>query len=182
MARFSDQRVAAILAGKRDFGIYPFPGLEGVEVAIRVLTDYELDQCRLAAQKWVRDQCKRRGWKTEAAVEVDPQLLDRAIERELLWWACYDSETVSDDEPVRFFEKSLDVGKLDQTQIAALTSAYIERQQWTTPLLQADDEEVDELIEALGKAQVPEVFLGRYAPSTLSRLLITLASRLRSET
>ena len=180
MAKFSDDRIRSIIEGPRAFRVYEFPGAEGVEVAVRCLTEAEVDSCRVAAQTHVREQAKKRGWKPEAMVEIDPHCFDRAIERAVVWRSMFDSETISGDDPGRFFDSPKDVATLDSVTLTTLSSLYIEHQEWVSPLALLPQEEVDELVESMGKGPAASVFLGRCAPSTLRHFVISLASALRS--
>lgn len=180
MAKFSDERVRAIIAGPRAFRTYLFPGSDDLRIAMRVLTEAELDECRLAAQTELRDRAKSRGWDSSGVVDVDPELLSRMIERHIVFRATYDPDTIDGDDPVRFFSVPKDVTQLDSVTATKLSELYLEHQEWCSPLRQMSAEDVDALVDALGKAQMPEVFLGAFAPSMLRRFAISLASRLRA--
>lgn len=49
-------RLEQIQRGRRAFEIIDFPGREDVQVALRVLTEYEIDLCRIEAWKYVRKE------------------------------------------------------------------------------------------------------------------------------
>lgn len=185
MAKFGDERVRAVIEGPRAFRAYPFPGDTGdepVRVAMRVLTESELDECRMAAQSELRDRAKTRGWAPESMIDVDPELMQRATERHIIFRATYDVDTIESKDPARFFATPAEVASLDSVTTTALAALYLEHQEWCSPLRQMSDEEIEELTAALGKSQMPEVFLGAFAPSTLRRFALSLACRLRSET
>lgn len=185
MAGFSDERIRAIIEGKKTPRAYPFPGTteaDEVSIGIRTLTEHELDGCRSAAQRFVRATAKKRGWKVESYVEVDPAVLDRAVEHEVIWRATLDPETLEDKDPARFFESVDVVRKLDSVTTTMLASLYLEHQEWTNPLLTISQDAVEELVEQLGKVPAPQVFLHEFAPNTLRRFVISMASILRSET
>lgn len=179
MAGFNNDRISGILMGSRSMRIYPFPGHRDITIAVRLLSDGELDDVRAAAQAVVRDQAKKRGWKPEAMVEIDPDCHQRAIERHIVFRSMFDPETIQNDDPARFFETPEDVAKLDSSTVTMLMHLYLEHQEWVNPLEVLDQEQVDELIDALGKASAPEVFLAGFAPNTLRRFAISMASRLR---
>lgn len=141
-----------------------------------------MDGCRVAAQEAVRKMARKRGWKPEHYLEIDPHAFDRAIERQVTFRSTFDPETIEDSDPVRFFESPEDIQKLDTVTTTALVGLYLEHQEWVSPLALLEDEEVDELTAALGKEPEPEVYLARFAPSTLRRCVISLASRLRGST
>lgn len=181
MAKFSDAQFHAIIAGKRHFNTYPFPGSD-LRVAVRVLTEAELDECRAAGQHEVRELAKKRGWKAADALDVDPELMHRAIERMIVFRAFFDVDTVGSDDPARFFQTPDEVRALDSVTMTMCGRLYLEHQEWCSPALHLSDSDVEELVTGLGKSQAPEVFLGVYAPSTLRRFVISLASRVRTST
>ena len=45
-----------IKAGRKQLKKLDFPGMEGVQVALRVLTEAELDECRIESWKWVKEK------------------------------------------------------------------------------------------------------------------------------
>ena len=185
MAGFSSERIRAIIDGKKAPRAYPFPGTtedDDVSIGVRSLTEHELGGCRGAAQRHVRETAKKRGWKPESYVELDPAVLDRAVEHEVIWRSTLDPETLDDAEPARFFESVDVVRNLDSVTTTMLSSLYLEHQEWTNPLLTISQDAVEELDEQLGKAPAPQVFLHEFAPSTLRRFVISLASILRCET
>ena len=185
MSRFNEARVSAAILGSRAARTYTFPGTsidDAIEVAVRVIPDGEIDSCRVAAQVHVLKLAKTRGWKPDAMVNLDPALLDRELERQIVFRAFIDSETIGQPVPTRFFESVDEVRKLDSVLLTTLVSLYIEHQEWTSGITDVDGEEVERLVEALGKGLTPQVFLGRYAPNTLRSFVIFLAARLRGET
>lgn len=182
MAKFSDDRVRAILLGSRAPVVYRVPvGDAHIEVAIRVLSDADLDAARIAGQGELREWAKKRGWPDPSIVaDIDPGLLARFIERQYLWRACLDPETVGNDEPARFFDSPADLQRLDSTVVTRLGELFLEHQEWANPAIGLSTDEVEELIDALGKSEAPAVFLGAYAPSTVRRFALSLVRRLRS--
>ena len=87
-----DERVLEILRGTRSFREVEFPGREGVTVAVRCLSEAELDGARIAAQVVVRNVAQTRGWEPSSVVDVDPDLFQRMMEREIVQRAFYVGE------------------------------------------------------------------------------------------
>lgn len=183
MTRFNDDRIQKMIAGAAAADVYPFPGTEDdatpVRIAVRVLTEAEIDEVRLGAQRDLREAAKLRGWDASTLADIDPDLFHRLVERHTIFRAFLDADTVDDAEPARFFEKPADVEKLHSSTTTRLMGLYIEHQEQVSPLRELDAEGVRQLVEALGKAQRPEVFLGSFAPATLRRCVISMASLLR---
>lgn len=183
--KFTDERLAAILRGRRAFRVIDFPGAPpeaGVKIAVRVLTEAELDSCRLQSQVKLRSFCETRKWDPTTVVDIDPGLVSRYSEREIVWSAFYDPETIDKEQPDRFFQTVRDVESLDATSLTRLHEAYNEHQEWAAPLHRMTEEEVQGMIEQLGNAQSAPAELHRCERSTLVRFVISLASRLRSST
>lgn len=185
MAKFTDAQVQAIVKGAKRFSTIAFPGApteSGVQIAVRLLTEAELDGCRLEAQARLRAFCEGRKWDPTTAVDMDPSLVTRWQERQVVWAAFFDAATVESGEPKRFFETYRDVEQLDATTVTRLHEAYVQHQEWVAPLHKMTAEEVEELVTALGNASSASAELHRFERSTLARLCISLACALRSKT
>lgn len=181
--RFADAAVAAAIRGARAFATYPFPGREGVEVAVRLLTDAEVDGCRLRAFGTLQTMAKAQGWDAALITDVDPDLADRLKVREVVAAAMYDPATTGSEAPVRFFSSAAEVAKeCDATTVERLMSLYVEHQDSAAPLRSMTDAEVQEFVEALGNGQRATASLAVLERNTLSRLLTSMACALRSRT
>jgi hypothetical protein len=182
MSSFNDERVRAIVLGARAFRTIPFPAQanadNGIEVAVRCLSESELDACRIEAQRELRDRAKTRAWDPASTADVDPDLLTRLIERQVVWRAFYDTATIGSETPSPFFPTPRDVETLDSTTTTNLMHAYLEHQEWINPRAGLSDEEVDSLVDALGKAQSVPVLLARYERGTLLRFVTSMGRRL----
>jgi len=183
VAKFTDERVSAVLQGPRRFRIIDFPGHEELKVAVRCLTEAELDGADVEAQYQLRQKAKSRGWSPESYVMVDSDMLARLTQREAVARAFFDAETVGDEQPEPFFSSASELEGLDCVTFTKLYDAYLEHQAFVSPLHALDDDEdVKELVEGLKKARTPEVYLGGYEHSMLRRSLIFLVCEARSET
>ncbi len=178
MASFDDARIAQILRGTLGFKVYDYPGHDEIKVAVRLLSDAELDDCRVQALVDLEKIAKKRQWELQLLVELDPDIYDRAVSRQIVWRSYHDSETVDGKEPKRFFasyEYLSGLGSVEQEHLFAL---YLEHQQWVAPLRAGQAGEVDALVEAMGKAPSAPGLLGSFEHATLVRLLISMARRL----
>lgn len=170
MPKFTDERIQEMLKGRRAVKTYPFPGLEDVEVGLRALTDNEIDDARMAAQRHVKER--------KADLDVDPFLFDRECQRQVLWRAVVDPES-DPDEPEPFFPSFRDVRQLDGPIVQALWDAYEEHQEYVSPIRTLDPTQLREFIDALGKDKAPDVLLTGFAHDTLRRCVLSMASKLR---
>jgi uncharacterized protein YfdQ (DUF2303 family) len=180
MAKYSDAQIANVLLGRFAFRVVPFPGSPETLVAVRLLTESDVDKCRVMALADLQTIAKQRGVDLAAVTNSDPELQQRLIERHIVWLAFYDHETIEQKSPGRFFELPSEVASLDSTTASKLLELYIEHQILTTPFTTATTEEaVKEIVEALGKGQSAAASLVQYERNTLARLVHILASKLR---
>lgn len=171
MAKWSDESVRAALQGRFAVRRYPFPGSpgeRGVEVGIKLLTDAELDSVRLQAAEFAK--------KNRADLTIDPEFLDRAIHREVISRAFVDPEHPQE----AFFGSQNDVAELDNLTVRALFELYMLHQQALDPYAFCPPEEVEKLVEALGKSERSVETLSLYDAPTLRSFVLSMASTLRS--
>jgi len=178
VARFDEQTRALILGPKRAFRTLDFPGRPDVKVAVRALTEREIDACRVEAQRQFLALCKQREWNPDRAINIDPLLHSRLVDRQIVWRAYYDPDTVTMAEPVAFFGSDADVQDLDSITLSDLISAYAEHQEYVSPSRSLDVEEVRALVDALGKESKPAVVLRSLARDALESFALTTARRL----
>ncbi len=178
MPKFSDTRIRAIITRPTEPRIIDYPGHDDVKVAVRCLDDIELDGCRIEAQRRMRDIAKKRGWEPSSFAELDPTLMERFVEREIVLRAFLDPDTIDNDKPEPFFSSEMELARLGSVGVEDLMQAYTEHQEWSNPNLTLDEEQEKELVERLGNEQSAGVYLTGFEPLMLRRLLISLAKRL----
>lgn len=83
MPRFSDEQIRAIITRPTAFRVVAFPGQPDIPLAVKCLDDTELDGCRIEAQRRLREVAKKRGWDVRETVDIDPNLMERFVEREI---------------------------------------------------------------------------------------------------
>lgn len=181
--RFGDTQVAAIVRGARAFRTIDFPGRAGVQVAVRLLTDGEIDDCRLRAFGSLQKAAKAQDWDVALLTDVDPDLVARMQTREIVARAFYDADTTSADKPLPFWASAAELAReCDAPTVERLFAAYLEHQQFAAPYRTLTDGEVTELVASLGKGPGAQVTLAALDRSTLASLCTSLASALRSRT
>ena len=156
----SDMELETLLEGRRAVRRAYFAPLDR-EIGIRALSDYEIDQAKLEAQRY----CKRVG----ADVDMDPDFLEREKERQFVWRSICEA-----DEPHRpLFASDETVRKsLDSALVRAFFNAYIDMLDELTPVVRLTDEEVEELVTSMGKERESQVLMLRhFAPDTLRSLV-----------
>ena len=180
MGNFNDDRVRAVLLGRRAVRVMPFPGVEGAEFGIRILVDEEIDHARMAAVEYVKNFTKRLQMDYGQVLLIEPDFLDREIQRQIIWRSFIDPDTREEENPAPYFPDPEDVRKLDAVLVETLHQCYLEHQNYINPLTGLSDEEVDALVEALGKESIGTAILGQYDAPTLRKLVHTLVARLAS--
>lgn len=151
MAKYSDPQVAAQLAAARAFQTIDVPTEDGEElrVAVRLLSDAEIDACRQQAQVTIRTWAKGRGFDANAVVDFDPDMLERALQRQMVWSAFYDIETIAKEKPERFFPTYDDVARLAAVTTQSLWEAYLEHQSRVIARRNVTTERVKEIAETV---------------------------------
>lgn len=167
MAKFSDESVQLALRGRFVVRTYPFPGAPGVEVAIKLLSDAELDGVRLEAVEYAK--------KKKAELIADPEFLDRVIHRETVARAFYDPAAQEDS----FFSSQAEVAELDSQTVRALYELYFSHAQSMDPYSHVPADQIEELADVLGKSESSVGLLNLYDAVTLRSLLLSMGLRLR---
>lgn len=184
MAKITDAQVMSVLQGVRSLRPVVYPGTEGgteVKVAVRVLSDEEIDLCRDQAQAMLRTKAAQRGWDPVAVTDIDPDSFERLVQRQIVWRAFYDVDTVAKDRPEQFFPTYVDVAQRPAAEVQRLFQLYLEHQAFVAPLRSADEEQVKEIVDALGKGLGSPAVLDGFERSTLVSLCISMARALRSK-
>jgi hypothetical protein len=182
VADFSDERIRAMLRGRRQVRELPMPGMdegEALTIGVRVLLEEEIDTARAEAIQYVNAVAKRHRLDSREMLSIDGELLDREIERQLVFRAFVDPDK-GDEDYKPFFKAPQAVRQLDSVLQRTLFHIYLDHQNFVSPLRGLDDHEAQELAEALGKGQSGTAMLGLCDAVTLRSLVHTLASQLQS--
>ncbi len=174
-----DERIRSIILGpSRAFRVLAFPGRSEVRIAVRALSEREIDACRIEGQRQFLDLCRARGWDPEKAINIDPLMHSRLVERQIVWRAFFDADTIASSEPRPFFPSDSDVAELDSITTTDLVSAYAEHQEFVSPSRGLSPEEVERIIDAMGKASDPGLVLRTIERDSLVSLALTMVRRL----
>jgi hypothetical protein len=168
MAKYSDQEVSAAVFARRAIQAYPFPGLDNVRVGVRVLDETEVDALRLEAARI----CKLK----HVEAVLDPDFFDRMVHRLTVLAAFFDIDTKHD----KFFASYEEVSRLDTLLLRTLYELYCTHVQSMDPLAYCSAEEVDVLVEQLGKSEFVAARMSLFDKPTVVSFALSLAHRLRS--
>ena len=180
--QWKDDRVSALLLGRRAVRVIPFPGSvseEGAEpllVGVRILLESEIDEARLDAAQYVKNEAGKRKLDAAELLSIDAELLDREVQRAIVFRAYVDADTVSAKEVARFFQSIQAVRQLDSVIFRALFDVYLDHHNYVNPLRELSEPEVRELADALSKGQTERAFLALYDAASLRRLVLSLAA------
>lgn len=165
-ARTTLELVKAAIDGRRTAREYPFPGVDGVSVLVRLLTDEELDGCRRRASAYVE--------RLRVSILIDPEMFDRALRREIIAAAYFESDGKY------LFGKAEDVADLDDATVIALHVQYTLHHETCQPWVTGAEGEVEALVEALGKSDGSVGALSLFDAPTLRRFVVSMARKLRA--
>jgi hypothetical protein len=165
--KYSDAEVQQALNGRKAGRRYPFPGNPSIEVAVKLLTESELDDVRLRAADFVKTK--------KANLIIDPEFLDIVIHRETVAAAFMDASATEE----YFFEDAAAVATIDAQTVRALYELYMFHHQAMDPFAFASEEEVEELVGQLGKSETDAGRLSLYDHSSLRSFVLSMARMLR---
>jgi hypothetical protein len=177
MPKFSDERIAAILSGRRRIGKFMFPGSDKIEIGVRLLSDEEIDTARFNSQFYLEKRCKSIDMTLANFIQVDPEALDREHMRQILFLAIVDPDS-NPDNPEGFFGKDEEVRRLDSVMIQQLWEIYSDWQEVVNPRYKLTSDEVKELVDTIKKEQTAKVILAHFDRSTLTNLAHFLGNEL----
>jgi hypothetical protein len=179
MGTYADLKIGNLLAGRRKIGRFPFPGLDGIECGVRLLSDREIDEARADAAAYLDAKWKRAGFSAERCVNIDPNSLEREHMRQCIVRAIVDPDS-DVDKPVPLFPSVEKVRDLDSTVVQAFWEIYLDWHEAIDPRTKLTDEEVEELADALKKEPNGPAVWAHLEPVTLRSLLRGLVSRLQT--
>ena len=177
MGTWADIKAAGLLSGRRKIGRFPFPGIEGRECGVRMLSDREVDDARADAATYLDARWKKAGFDVERSVRFDPESLEREHMRQVILRAIVEPDS-DPAKPTQLFPSVEVVRDLDSTQIQAFWEIYLDWHDAVDPRTTYTDGEIEELAEALKKEPNEPVLLAHMQPATLRSLLRSMAKRL----
>lgn len=154
IARSRDAIIARLTREAYTPTVYTFPPLPGWDgsdrIGVRLLRDGEIDLCRAEAQRW----CSR----LKVDLALDPDLLERDVEREVVWRATSIADAKGDNgEPVPFFPSPADVRDMPAVIVRALFDLYLENHARMSPQRSYSAEQLTTLAQQMRAAPGPTV-------------------------
>ena len=181
MTTIDDARLQALLLGRRAIRRVAFPGQPDLEIGFRVLRDSEIDDCRFAASSYLEKRCKAANTTLADYIQIDPDVLDREHQRQVIWRSTFDPDAFDPKNPDAsppFFPNDKQVRELDSSLVACLWGLYVDLLDAVDPRIRLDEEQVKELVFALGKGPESAALLAGFTHATLASCLRSMAALL----
>lgn len=174
-----------MLKGRRAVRQVPFPGMEedaNAVIGVRILSDSEIDDCRVHASGYMERRAKAMPGQMEGAqlASIDPEFLQREIKRQMIALAFVSAtERDGSGKPLPFFPSPDAVESLDPLMVESFFQVYLQHNDYVNPYAFLDEAKITELVDALGKEGADAAWLSLCDADTLGRCVLTLAKRLR---
>jgi hypothetical protein len=179
---FSDERVRAMLRGRREVRVYPLPGApedSGFTIGVRVLTGEEIDGARTEAAQYAQNLAKQRALDVHQLQWIDGDPHESEVQRQLVFRACVDAGTGEGKGELKpYFPSVTALRQCDDSFVQMLYQLYLGHQQYVNPYFGLDDEQVKEIVDALKKTPQRRALLGLYDVPTLLSLATFMAAQL----
>jgi len=159
--------IDAAIKARRAPASYPFPGIDSATVLVRLLSDREIDLARIEAQRYAT--------RSKADLTLDPEFLEREVQRQIVWRALLDPEA-REGGHVPLFPSDADLRELPAAVIEALFRLYLEHQDRTCPMQRIEADKIPELTAAI--IANGSLALSQLEHGTLVRLAFSLAQQL----
>ena len=173
---FEDPQIQDLLKNRKKIGRFLFPGTEGFEVGVRLLTEKQVDVAYLKAQVHLSGLCKKAGLEFAELLLAQPELMDQESQRQLLLVALVTPES-DPERPDPFFKKEDHIRELDNVMMRLLWSEYQGWVDQNTLREQISEEQMREIVEALKKDPDSLAGLARWNADSLANLLRFMAAQ-----
>lgn len=145
------EQIAVVLAKQFAPKLYPFPYplLDGTDtqIAVKLLSDREIDFARIEAQRY----CARE----KIDLSADPDFLEREVQRQLVWrCVCEPIPEKESGKYVPLFPSDGDVRDLPSTVVDSLFHLYLEHQDRTGTMRGVGADDVDGFVASVRKGGV----------------------------
>lgn len=127
------------------------PGFERGSLAVRLLSDKQIGDAKIAAYHYLERECKEAGVSVAGLIDVDAEVYDRERVIQIVHRAFVDAEQVDEDDPTECkpaFPASW-VRDLDAVTVQTFLDAYLEYQDTKGIRRDVSDEAMDELVASL---------------------------------
>jgi len=183
MSDFTDERVRALLKGRRAVRVYPLPSAaedSELTIGVRALTGEEIDEARTEAVQYTEALAKRRKIDPRELQWVDGDPHQAEVQRQIVYRACVEPELREGEKEYRpFFPSVAALRQSDDTFVQMLWHLYHGHQRFANPYAGVD-EDVAGIIDALKKTPERKAVLALYDAPTLLTLVATLVDQLAS--
>ena len=168
----SFDEIRGTIAKRREPAVVSMPGNPTVDVGVRLLTEQQIDDAKLAAQRYT----KERG----ADIDLDPEFYDREKVRQVLWRACVSAEQPDEGKDRKpFFPSPRDLHQVDSQVVEGLFEAYVDLQHQRSVFVDPDDAVVERTADLMTRDESSaNTLLSHYDAPALRMLIRSLCKRL----
>lgn len=153
------------------------PGFTPGSASVRLLTDAQASEAKIAAYKHLEKRCKEAGIAVSALDSVDPEAFDREKQVQIVYRAFVDGVPDEDeDDPALAFSSANNVRELDTATVDALHEIYLAYQTMKIVKPEFDSAALDDLLAGL-RDPGSEALLAPLDAQTLRMILTAIARR-----
>lgn len=153
------------------------PGFSRGSASVRLLTDAQTSEAKIAAYKHLEKQCKEAGITVSALDSVDPEAFDREKQIQTVYRAFVDGvPDEDDDDPALAFSSANSVRELDTVTVDALHETYLAFQTMKIVRPEFESEAIDNLLAGL-REPGSEALLAALDAQALRMILVAIARR-----
>lgn len=155
--------------------------LPGSEMAcgVRLLSDVEIDQCKVAAFKYLDGLARERGIDVGRFIDADPEAYDRERTRQILFRAFVAQHGDEDAHRGPLFPSVDVVRDLDAVLVNSMLSVYLDHQEVRATERALDEDAVSKFVNECSDHAMAELMLAQLDARTLRSLVRALVTRIR---
>jgi hypothetical protein len=155
------------------------PGFSRESMAVRLLSDEQVSQAKIAAYKHLDAACKEAGTAVHGLTDIDAESFDQERIVQMIHRAFVDAATVTDDidDPKPALTTSM-IRSLDSALVQEMFDTYLAYKDTRQPRPEFDTVTLDEIVDALTEPDSESAIAG-LTDSALRRLVLALAAKLR---
>lgn len=171
------KEIRKLLAARRAPVATKLPSSD-IPCSMRLLSDREIDEAKIAAFKHLENKCKDEGVDVLRFLTADPEAYDRERARQVVFRSTLQApKDEEDDEPARFFSSAEAVRELDSVVIAALLNVYEDVQDVRTAHREIPEATIEAFLDTTKEDRTFPGSLSTLDARTLRALVRALVTR-----
>lgn len=146
---------------------------------VRLLSDVEIDQCKVAAFKYLDGLARERGIDVGRFIDADPEAYDRERTRQILFRAFVAPQSDEDAPTVSLFPSVDVVRDLDAVLVNSMLAVYVDHQEVRATERALDGDAVSRFVNECSDQTMADLMLSQLDARTLRSLVRALVERIR---